>query len=62
MGYFLSVLGAFLILEGIPYLAFPGKVKQWSLALQDNSNKALRIIGIASLGAGMLILFFSMYF
>ncbi|MCK4738856.1 MAG: DUF2065 domain-containing protein [Deltaproteobacteria bacterium] len=61
MAFILSVLGVVLILEGIPYFAFPAKVKEWSLAMQDIPPKVLRILGLASMGAGLFLLFVIRY-
>ncbi len=57
MAFILSVLGVVLILEGIPYFAFPGKVKQWALMLQEVPTGTLRIIGLISMAAGLIFLF-----
>lgn len=46
-----------MILEGIPYFAFPGKVKQWALMLQEIPAGTLRIIGLISMAAGLMLLF-----
>ncbi len=51
------VLGVILVLEGIPYFAFPAKVRDWALALQDVSNNSLRIVGFISMVVGLLVLF-----
>lgn len=57
MAFILSVLGVVLIMEGIPYFAFPRKVKQWALLLQEIPEATLRIIGLISMAAGLLLLF-----
>jgi uncharacterized protein YjeT (DUF2065 family) len=57
MAFILSVLGVVLIIEGIPYFAFPRKVKQWALLLQEIPEATLRIIGLISMAAGLLLLF-----
>ncbi len=46
-----------MILEGIPYFIFPGKVKDWALLLQEIPEKTLRVIGLISMAAGLLFLF-----
>ena len=51
------MLGVVLIMEGIPYFAFPRKVKQWALLLQEIPEATLRIIGLISMAAGLLLLF-----
>ena len=57
MIYLLTIFGALLILEGIPYLAFPKKTKYWALAVQEIPEKSLRIMGFISMLAGLLILY-----
>jgi len=58
----LIVLGALLIIEGIPYFAFPRKVKVWTLVLQEIPDKSLRITGIAAMAFGLIILFLTKVF
>lgn len=57
MDLVLLVLGAVLVIEGLPYLAFPGKVRGWSLALQAAPDRPMRIIGAVAvlLGAAVIL-------
>ena len=57
MTYFLSVLGLVLIIEGLPYFAFPAKVKEWAISLQELPEKTLRIMGFISITAGLLLIY-----
>ncbi|MBI3397623.1 MAG: DUF2065 domain-containing protein [Deltaproteobacteria bacterium] len=57
MAYFLSVLGLVLVIEGLPYFAFPAKVKEWALSLQEMPESALRIMGFISIIAGLLLVY-----
>lgn len=57
MAYILTVLGVLLILEGIPYFGFPNRVKQWALTLQDIPERTLRVMGLVSMLAGLVILY-----
>ena len=57
MAYFLSVLGLVLVIEGLPYFAFPVKVKEWALSLQEMPEGALRIMGLISIIAGLLLVY-----
>lgn len=50
------VLGALLLLEGIPYLVFPSKARQWALSVEAIPVKKLRYLGLAAVAAGGLIL------
>ena len=53
----LSVLGALLVLEGIPYFGFPKAVKRWALVLQEIDERTLRIMGLVIMAVGIGILF-----
>ncbi len=57
MGYILAILGALLVLEGIPYFAFPAKAKRWATQVQEVPDRVLRIIGAASMITGLLLLY-----
>lgn len=56
MRLFFIVLGALLVLEGIPYLMFPGKARQWALSLADAPDRALRLLGLVSVVSGLVII------
>ncbi len=55
--FVLSILGALLVLEGIPYFGFPKAVKEWALMLQDMPERTLRIMGLIIMSVGILLLF-----
>jgi uncharacterized protein YjeT (DUF2065 family) len=57
MSFILSVIGVVLIVEGIPYFAFPGKVKDWALMLQEIPERGMRIIGLIAMATGLFILY-----
>ncbi|MBI5048685.1 MAG: DUF2065 domain-containing protein [Deltaproteobacteria bacterium] len=57
MGYFLSVLGLVLVIEGLPYFAFPVKIKKWALSLQEMPERTLRILGFVSIITGLLLVY-----
>ncbi len=50
------VLGALLLLEGIPYLVFPSKARQWALSVEAIPVKKLRYLGLGAVAAGAFIL------
>ena len=52
----LAVLGALLIIEGLPYLAFPSKVRQWAASLQEAKDRPMRVIGLVAVISGLLLL------
>ncbi|HAO93217.1 MAG: hypothetical protein A2X93_08665 [Deltaproteobacteria bacterium GWC2_56_8] len=56
-GLILSVLGALLVLEGIPYFGFPKAVKRWALVLQEIDERTLRIMGLVIMAVGIALLF-----
>lgn len=62
MSRILTILGALLILEGIPYFAFPKKARDWASAVQEIPDGTLRLIGIASMAMGLLFLFLNRFF
>lgn len=49
------LLGLVLIVEGLPYFAFPDKMKQWLARLLDVPDAHLRGMGLVAMGAGLLI-------
>lgn len=57
MDFVLAVLGCLLVVEGLPYIAFPGKVRNWSASLQEAPDSAMRLVGLAAAGSGLLMLF-----
>ena len=57
MVFILSVIGVVLIIEGIPYFAFPGKVKGWAMMMQEVPEKSLRLLGIVAMLTGLLFLY-----
>jgi len=59
MKYFLSVLGMVLVLEGLPYFAFPEKVKEFLSRMTTIPENKLRMLGLIIIGLGLLILYVS---
>jgi len=55
--YFLCVMGMVFIVEGLPYLAFPDKLKIYLLKLVSLSDSALRWIGISAIAVGLILLY-----
>lgn len=43
------LLGLVLIVEGLPYLAFPDKMKRWLSQIQQVPDTQLRIIGFIAM-------------
>jgi uncharacterized protein len=58
MEYFLCVLGMVFIIEGLPYFAFPEKVKSYIMKLQEMPDSVLRILGLSAIAAGLILIYF----
>lgn len=57
MVFILTILGVLLVVEGLPYFAFPRKVKEWSLMIQEIPERSLRVMGVISVAAGLAVLY-----
>ena len=55
MKFFLTLIGLVLIIEGLPYFAFPDKMKKWMRIIQDVPESQLRVMGFISMCIGLLI-------
>jgi uncharacterized protein YjeT (DUF2065 family) len=53
MAYFLCVLGMVLVLEGLPYFAFPGRMKEWLVRIAATPEGHLRRVGLALMAVGL---------
>ena len=57
MDYFLCVIGMVLILEGIPYFAFPDKMKSMMEKIQEMEDGALRGVGVMAMVVGLILVY-----
>ena len=57
MRFFLCVIGMVMIVEGLPYFAFPEKIKPWLLKLVDTPSATLRQLGFIMMLIGMGLVF-----
>ncbi|MFH2011195.1 MAG: DUF2065 domain-containing protein [Pseudomonadota bacterium] len=57
--YFLSVLGLVLIIEGLPYFAFPDKFKKIISKLPEVPDNVLRLFGFIAMCLGLLFIYIS---
>ena len=57
MDFFLCVLGMVFILEGIPYFAFPDKIKLYLVKVTEIPDATLRMLGLAAMAAGLLLVY-----
>ncbi|MCP4672851.1 MAG: DUF2065 domain-containing protein [Desulfobacula sp.] len=60
MKFFFSVIGMVMIIEGLPYFAFPAKMKEVVLTLINLEDAQLRKFGFVLMLAGLCIVYFAM--
>ncbi|MDZ7699574.1 MAG: DUF2065 domain-containing protein [Deltaproteobacteria bacterium] len=51
------LLGLVLIVEGLPYFAFPDKMKKWVATIQELPLSQLRLMGFAAMAVGLLLVY-----
>ncbi len=56
--FFLCVIGMVLVLEGLPYFAFPEKLKSLYLKMLETSDTNLRMVGFLAMVIGLLLVYF----
>lgn len=52
------LIGMVLILEGIPYVASPEAMREWLRKISEMKAEHLRMLGLLSMGAGLIICWF----
>jgi uncharacterized protein YjeT (DUF2065 family) len=57
MDYFLCIIGMVMIIEGLPYFAFPEKMKYWVQKIMEMPEGALRRFGLVLMVAGLLLVY-----
>jgi hypothetical protein len=57
MDFFLCVLGMVLVVEGLPYFAFPERMKRWVARMAEMPDEQLRKLGIAIMALGLLLVY-----
>ncbi|OQX26348.1 MAG: hypothetical protein BWK80_10855 [Desulfobacteraceae bacterium IS3] len=57
MKFFLCVIGMVMIVEGIPYFAFPEKMKFWVQKLLEMPESALRRLGFVMMATGLWLVY-----
>ena len=57
MKLFFCLIGLILVVEGIPYFAFPDKMKKWMNKVQDIPDHLLRVIGFISMCVGFIVVY-----
>ncbi|MDA8124802.1 MAG: DUF2065 domain-containing protein [Deltaproteobacteria bacterium] len=58
MKYFLCVIGMVFVVEGLPYMTFPERIKQYLLKLAAVSDAHLRIMGALAVVIGLALVYF----
>lgn len=57
MEFILCVVGMVMIIEGLPYFAFPEKMKFWIQKIMVTPEGALRRLGLVLMSIGMLLVY-----
>lgn len=57
MDFFFCVIGMVMIVEGLPYFAFPEKMKTWVQKIMDISNGDLRKMGLLLMAFGLFLVY-----
>lgn len=47
-----------MIIEGLPYFAFPEKIKQYLMKIQEIPDQTLRIMGLTAMIIGLVCVYF----
>lgn len=56
MKLFITLIGLILVLEGLPYAAFPEAMQRWLTQLLELDPSQLRFAGLACMTVGFVIL------
>jgi len=57
MDFFLCVIGMVMILEGLPYFAFPERMKVWVQKVLEMPESSLKRMGMVLMGIGLLLVY-----
>ena len=57
MKFFLCVIGMVMIVEGLPYFAFPQKMKSWFNKIIEAPDNTLRKLGFAFMLIGLALVY-----
>jgi hypothetical protein len=58
MEFFLCVIGMVMIVEGLPYFAFPDKMKTWVSKIIISPSSSLRRFGLVLMVLGLSLVYF----
>jgi len=57
MSYFLCVMGMVMVVEGLPYFAFPQVKKQVLVKMLEMPDESLRRLGLVLMAAGVGVVY-----
>jgi len=57
MDFFLSVMGMVMVVEGLPYFAFPERMKSWVKKIETLNDKSLRKLGLTLMVLGVFFVY-----
>ena len=57
MDYFVCVIGMVMIVEGLPYFAFPDRMKVWVKKVLEMPDTSLRRFGLVLMSLGMWLVY-----
>lgn len=57
MNFFLCVIGMVMILEGLPYFAFPEKIKMFIIKIAETPDQSLRLVGFLLMLSGLCLVY-----
>lgn len=58
MKFFICVVGMVMIIEGLPYFAFPEKMKIWIQKIMETPDGSLRRFGLVLMVLGLVLVYF----
>jgi uncharacterized protein len=59
MDFLLCAIGLVLIIEGIPYFAFPEKMKQMLAKIPCMPTSMMRVFGMVAVATGLILVYIS---
>jgi uncharacterized protein YjeT (DUF2065 family) len=57
MEFFLCVIGMVMIVEGLPYFAFPNRMKNWVEKIITSPDSSLRRFGLVLMVVGLSLVY-----
>jgi len=57
MDFFLCVIGMVFIVEGLPYFAFPDRIKAYLIKVTEIPDATLRLFGFAAIVTGLFLVY-----